>query len=200
MIDGVLHPPGTSLNPNPYERGQEEGERLCEWGLKVSPALVARYGGGELPRGGVPVPVAPMPAAAGRAPIFADTNLLVAAAERGHAAALAEIRAGETYITPNQLREFLNVTTAAQAAARRAFLAQEGVQVFGGPRAGQLAQTAEFQQVFQTVLNAGQGRGDAALAAFARVTGFEAVTMERRLTNLLTNTLAQLGVPIRRVQ
>ena len=48
--------------------------------------------------------------------------------------ALAEIRAGETYITPNQLREFLNVATSAQAAARRAFLAREGIQVFGGPQ------------------------------------------------------------------
>lgn len=138
--------------------------------------------------------------AAARAPIFADTNLLVAAAERGHAKALAEIRAGLSYITPNQLREFLNVATPAQAAARRAFLAREGIQLFGGPQAGQLAKTAKFQQVFQAVLRAGQGRGDASLAAFAKVTGFEAVTMERRLTNLLNNTLGQLGVTIRRVQ
>jgi RHS repeat-associated protein len=43
---------------------------------------------------------------AGRAPIFADNNVLVAA-ERGNAAALAEIRAGQTFVTPNQLREFI---------------------------------------------------------------------------------------------
>ena len=145
-------------------------------------------------------PAVPLPAPAGRAPIFADTDLLVYAAERGHGAALAEIRAGLTYITPNQLREFLNVATRAQAAARRAFLARESIQVFGGPQAGRLAQTAEFQRIFHAVLAAGQGRGDAALAAFAKGTGFEAVTMERRLSNLLIYTLGKLGVPIRRVK
>ncbi|MGH6879515.1 MAG: hypothetical protein ACREFM_01250 [Hypericibacter sp.] len=42
VIDGVLHPPGVSTNPDPYLQGREEGKRLCEWGLKVSPVLVAR--------------------------------------------------------------------------------------------------------------------------------------------------------------
>ena len=46
--------------------------------------------------------------AANRAPIFADNNVLVSAF-RGNANALAEIRAGTTYVTPNQFREFLNV-------------------------------------------------------------------------------------------
>jgi hypothetical protein len=47
VIDGVLHPPGISINPNPFARGKEEGERLCEWGMKVSPALVARCPAGR---------------------------------------------------------------------------------------------------------------------------------------------------------
>ena len=42
VIDGVLHPPGDSPDIDPYLRGREEGKRLCEWGLKVSPVMVAR--------------------------------------------------------------------------------------------------------------------------------------------------------------
>lgn len=42
VLDGVLHPPGVSRNPDPYLQGREEGKRLCEWGLKVSPVMVAR--------------------------------------------------------------------------------------------------------------------------------------------------------------
>jgi len=137
---------------------------------------------------------------AGRSPIFADTNLLVKAAERGHVAALAKIRAGLTYITPNQFREFLNVANTVQAAARRAFLRREGIQIFGGQKAKQLAQSTIFQKVFQKVLAAGHGRGDAALAAFARATGYSAVTMEKRIFNFLTQTLRQLNVPIQRIR
>lgn len=43
------------------------------------------------------------------------------------------------------------------------------------------------------------GRGDAALIAFAKSTGYEAVTMERRLYNFVTNTLQDAAVPIRRL-
>jgi hypothetical protein len=42
VIDGVLHPPGTSDNTNPYLKGVDEGGRLCTWLLKVSPALIRR--------------------------------------------------------------------------------------------------------------------------------------------------------------
>jgi papain fold toxin 1 (glutamine deamidase) of polymorphic toxin system len=42
MIDAVLHPPGTSPIADAYLRGKEEAKRLCEWGLKVSPVLLAR--------------------------------------------------------------------------------------------------------------------------------------------------------------
>ncbi len=47
VIDGVLHPPGASADPNPFLRGETEGQRLCEWGLKMAPALVARCLAGE---------------------------------------------------------------------------------------------------------------------------------------------------------
>ncbi|AUX27172.1 uncharacterized protein SOCEGT47_077530 [Sorangium cellulosum] len=134
-----------------------------------------------------------------RDPIFADNNLLIAAAEQGHADALAEIRAGGTYVTPNQYREFLNVSTPGQAARRRAFLKAEGIDVFGGPRAGQLASTPEFRKVFQATVGQ-QGRADAALGAFARTTGFEAVTKERRITNFFNETHRKLEVPIRRIK
>lgn len=41
-IDAVLRPPELSPIANPYLRGKAEATRLCEWGLKVSPVLVAR--------------------------------------------------------------------------------------------------------------------------------------------------------------
>jgi hypothetical protein len=138
-------------------------------------------------------------AEATRNPIFADNNLLVAAAEKGHAGALTEIRAGKTYITPNQYNEFLNVSSSAQRNARIAFLKNEGIKVFSGEQAGNIAATKGFQQIFQKVVPI-QGRGDAALSAFAEATGYEAVTMEKRLFNLFDKTWPQLGVPIRRVQ
>jgi hypothetical protein len=131
-----------------------------------------------------------------RRPIFADNNVLVAAAERGNAVALAEIQAGQTLVTPNQLREFLNVNSATQRAARRSFLDREGIAVFGGQRAGVVARTSIFQEVFQAIV-VDHGRADAALAAFAKATGFEAVTLEQRLTNFLTHTHQRLGVPLR---
>lgn len=42
-------------------------------------------------------------------------------------------------------------------------------------------------------------RADAALAAFAKQIGFEATTLEKRLTNTIKETL-KLDVPIRRTQ
>jgi hypothetical protein len=52
------------------------------------------------------------------------------------------------------------------------------------------------RKVFQAVV-VDHGRADAALAAFAKATGFEAVTLEQRLTNFLTHTHQRLGVPLR---
>jgi hypothetical protein len=132
-----------------------------------------------------------------RAPIFADTSLLINAAEKGSGSALREIRAGTTFITPNQYREFLNVTTSAQRTSRLSFLQGEGIKLFSGPQAGSIAQTSVFQNTFRATLL--HGRGDASLAAFSRATGFSAVTSERRFFNFLTQSNPQLGVPIRRV-
>ena len=136
----------------------------------------------------------------GRAPIFADNNVLVAA-ERGNAAALAEIRAGKTFVTPNQLREFINPAAIPghQLATRRALLQAEGIQVYGGSSAAQAAAGSNFQNVFRATTAGQHGRADAALGAFARETGFEAVTMERRITNFFNLTRPELQVPIRRV-
>jgi hypothetical protein len=130
--------------------------------------------------------------APGRDPVFADTDLLINA-QRGHPGALSEIRAGETYVTPNQFNEFM-----AGGTGRHEFLQQEGVQLFGGPEAGDVASQPGFQKTFGSVVGA-QGRGDAALAAFARETGFEAVTMDRRLVNFIAQTLRDPNVPIRLV-
>ena len=43
------------------------------------------------------------------------------------------------------------------------------------------------------------GRGDGALVAFARQTGFKAATMERRLSNWIIFTLKDPKIPIRRL-
>lgn len=85
-------------------------------------------------------------------PLFADNNVLVAAAEQGNASSLAEIRAGRTLVTPNQLREFLNVNSAMRWAVRRSFLDRQGITVFGGQHAGVVARTSIFQEVFQAVV------------------------------------------------
>ncbi len=119
--------------------------------------------------------------------------------------ALAEIQAGETLITPNQLREFafFNGITNIQRHARLTFLRQQGIEVFGGPYAGRIADLPDFQQVFRTIVEQ-QGRGDAALAAFARATGFEAVTANSRLVRLIALTLQSPtrfpAIPIRNLR
>jgi RHS repeat-associated protein len=134
-----------------------------------------------------------------RSPILTDTNLLVNAAEKGSMSSLAEIRGGKTFVTPNQLKEFFNVNSSSQLASRKAFLSQEGIQLFGGKQAGVVAKSFVFKNVFQSVAP-NQGRSDAALAAFGKATGFTVVTTERRLFNFLTKTQPQLNVPVRRVK
>jgi len=99
-------------------------------------------------------------------------------------------------VTPNQLREFFNVHSATQRAARSTFLDREGIAVFGGQHAGVVVRTSIFQEVFQAVV-LDHGRAEAALAAFAKATGFEAVTLALRLTNFLTHTHLRLRVPLR---
>ena len=135
-----------------------------------------------------------------RAPVFLDNDVLVAA-EKGSAAVLAEIRAGQSFVTPNQLREFLNVgkIPQAQIKARARLLEAEGIEVFGGEEARAVAGTEAFKNVFNAVVKAGHGRADAALGAFSRATGFQALTLEKRISNFFNLSQPQLGVPIRRL-
>ncbi|HEX6340286.1 RHS repeat-associated core domain-containing protein [Umezawaea sp.] len=156
-----------------------------------APAPAPKADPAPAPKAEAPAPKADAPAPK-RDPIFADTDLMVKA-NKGHAGALAEIRGGKTYVTPNQHREFL-----AGGAGRREFMEREGIELFGGPQAGQVAGTERFQSTFASV-NPAQGRGDAALCAFACATGYQAVTMERRLFNFVTKTLKNSPIPIRRV-
>jgi hypothetical protein len=118
--------------------------------------------------------------------ILADTDLMVKAMG-GHANALAEILGKNVHITPNQLREFLNVTNGLNA--RRAFLRAHDITVIGGADAARIAGDPAFREIFEKVIKQGHSRGDAALVGFARVTGIEAVTMERRLSNVVIHTL-----------
>ncbi|HKO90854.1 MAG TPA: RHS repeat-associated core domain-containing protein, partial [Polyangiaceae bacterium] len=123
---------------------------------------------------------------------FVDSDILVKAFQ-GSAAALSALRRTTSFVTPNGLREFL-----AGGAGRAAFLEREGVQLFGGPEAGAVANSAVFQETFQKIA-AAQGRADAALAAFAKATGIPAITFERRLVNFITQTLRDSSIPISRV-
>ncbi|WP_380180405.1 RHS repeat-associated core domain-containing protein [Kalamiella sp. sgz302252] len=127
--------------------------------------------------------------------IFADNDFLIAAS-RGEQGALDLIRSKNTYITPNQLHEFLDVTDKAQLAARKTFLSQENIKTFSGEAAREASQSSGFRDVFEAVLGAGHSRGDVALAAFAKATGITAVTAERRLSNYLIYTVPKLEVPI----
>jgi RHS repeat-associated protein len=127
--------------------------------------------------------------------ILADTDLMVKAMG-GHANALAEIMSKDVHITPNQLREFLNVTNGLNA--RRRFLSIHNITVIGGQDAARIAGDPAFREIFDKVIKQGHSRGDAALVGFAHVTGIQAVTMERRLSNVVIHTLKFPNV-IRRV-
>ena len=59
VIDGVIHPPGIASNPDPYLEGRQEGRLLCEWGLKVSPALLFCRSGGRTAPTPPPRPLSP---------------------------------------------------------------------------------------------------------------------------------------------
>jgi RHS repeat-associated protein len=77
--------------------------------------------GGENAYSYVPDPLAWIdPLGLERCPIFADTNFLDAAV-KGDSGALDIIREGKTYLTPNQLHEFLNVSDKNQLNARKNF-------------------------------------------------------------------------------
>ena len=109
-----------------------------------------------------------------RNPIFADNNLLVNAFERGSTTALSEIRAGQTFLTQAQYNEFLHVNTSAQVQARLNFLNTENITVYTDP---DIINSQVYLDVYNTIVKAGHGVGDAMLAGYAKATGIEAVTM-----------------------
>jgi RHS repeat-associated protein len=135
----------------------------------------------------------------GRPMIFADTGVLIWAAEGGSANALGIIQAGLTYITPGVYQEFLNVTDLAQRAYRQGFLAAMNIREFSGWPAAVARGSPRFQTIYQTVVGAGHSATDAELAAFAGATGYAAVTTEGRLFRFFQNTYPRLGVPIVRI-
>jgi hypothetical protein len=127
--------------------------------------------------------------------VFVDADVLALAAERSAtplgSKALSEIRSANTrLVTPNQFREFTDFPgiTSAQRTSRVSFMATENVELFGGPRAGAVAQTPEFQEAFRAIERA-QGRGDAALVAFSRATGTPAITANTKLVNFIDQTM-----------
>ncbi|RMI41319.1 hypothetical protein EBN88_11320 [Streptomyces triticirhizae] len=125
-------------------------------------------------------------------PIIADNSLLVQAM-RGHTGALAEVTGRQVHVTPNQLHEFLNVTSGLNA--RRNFLATHDIQVITGQAARDIVAHPEFRTVFDAIART-HGRPDAALVAFAHASGMQAVTMERRLTNFVTQSLNLPGIDL----
>ncbi|MEJ8307391.1 RHS repeat-associated core domain-containing protein [Saccharibacillus sacchari] len=186
VTDRVANGVGTVASVIPF--GKHVGKYLAKEGIDGGAWLFGKLDSKLLAKS-IDTPIS-------RNPIFADNNFLIAAAEKNDTKALDIIREGKTYVTPNQYNEFFNVSTAAQKKFRKNFLQQEGIDIFGGLQAKEISQTSEFQQVFKSV-KASHGRGDAALGAFAKATGYEAFTYERRLYNHYKHTLPNLGVPIR---
>jgi hypothetical protein len=126
-----------------------------------------------------------------------DTDVLVAL-EQGVQSAISLVRSGNVSVLPEQLAEFLNPTaiSAEQIALRESLLARHGIDVFDDA----VARAApKFQRVYDATVRAGHSEADAVLGAMARATGREAITTERRLAHFFTNTMPQLGVPIRRL-
>lgn len=130
-----------------------------------------------------------------------DNDVLVAASNNPTSnkgiVALRELAASDAFITPNQLREFtaFRGISASQLRARKAFLRTHNISVLNGKT---LSQGTDFKAAFKSIVGH-QGRGDAALAAFARETGFEALTFEKRLHNFIIHTLRDSTIPLRRL-
>lgn len=129
-------------------------------------------------------------------PILVDTDIL-ARAFKGDSNALAVIRSGKTYVLDVNYSEFMRVDTDAQRIAQTEFLKKEAVERFDSARAAQLAKTEAYQAVYTRVKPL-QGDADAQLVAYARATGYTAVTGDKRLANTVTSSkpMLQLGVPI----
>jgi Papain fold toxin 1, glutamine deamidase len=56
FINAVVHPPGFSLNPDPYLRGKAEGSRLCNWVLQLAAVANARRSPLVRPGGRISIP------------------------------------------------------------------------------------------------------------------------------------------------
>src|SRR5262249_11881082 len=120
-------------------------------------------------------------AGASRAPIIADTGVLGVASD-GNARALSLIRGGTAYAPPGVISEFLNIS---QRAERFAFLQREGIKMLSGPM---------DPNVYRAISPL-HGQVDAELASLASGTGYTAYTTNRRLVNLIQQTL-RLNVPV----
>ena len=130
-----------------------------------------------------------------RAPIVADTDVLIQAFN-DNSSALEEIRRGKTYITPVQYYEFM----AQQAFRRQAFLKAEGIEVTSlGAPAPTLARAGDFFSVYSSVARV-HSYGDAVLVTYGRLMNLEVVTMESRLVNFIRKTLHRPDIHIRQVE
>jgi RHS repeat-associated protein len=135
-----------------------------------------------------------------RSPILADNSLLVhALSMRDPAkgtAALVEITQHETMVTSLVFKEFLNVKPE-EIPRRLAFLTLTGVRRLDSSVEGAAQVSPEYARVKVALEKQQQEPADADLAGIAKVTGIEAVTLDKVLYNTLTKTLPQLKVPIR---
>jgi hypothetical protein len=141
-------------------------------------------------------PAKPGPPSGGqRAPILADTDVLIQAFN-GNTAALNEIRSGETYITSVQYYEFM----AQQALQRQSFLLAEGIEVTSlGPPAPILARAGGFYPLYSSIASE-HSYGDAVLVTYGRLMKLEVVTMESRLVNFIHETLRRPDIGIRQLR
>jgi RHS repeat-associated protein len=164
-------------------------------------------GGGGTGRGPAPGPRA-LPASgetAGSIPTLVDTNVLVKAYNLD-LAALAEVRTSSKRVTSGVYQEFMSGTPADRA-ARKAFLAKEGVTRYSKTESAAIRKNSSVKEVGDAVGNQvdttravrrGHSKVDRDLAGWAKATGQQLLTHERRLFNVLTNQLRRLNVAVRR--
>ena len=139
------------------------------------------------PTGGVPKPIK-----------LVDTDLIIKAAEKGDTKALQDIRSGTPRILPQHLGELLDVTTEAQRVSLQDFLKAEGIEVFQSTKKWLIVDNPEAMKVFDVAQEAKHSVADSVFAAVSKATGIEAITAEKRLSNLFNLSYPKLGVPIRR--
>jgi len=127
-----------------------------------------------------------------------DTDLIIKAAEKGDAKALQDIRSGTPRILPQHLGELLDVTSEAQRVSLQDFLKAEGIEVFQSSKKWLLVDNPEAMKVFDVAQEMKHSVADSVFAAVSKATGIEAITAEKRLSNLFNLSYPKLGVPIRR--